>query len=88
MKMKAVLDEIKWYKNFFVKVVSYGNDSLYLSMLQEKLPSHFDKKKTAILVKDLKSAGLTKILWWCRKKADYDLSAKILLYALIRVIGY
>lgn len=88
MKMKAVLDEIKWYKNFFGKGVLYGNDSLYFSMLQEKLPNHFDKKRTAILVKDLKSSGVTKVLWWWRKKADYDLSAKILLYALIRVIGH
>lgn len=82
-KLKAILDEKKWYESFLRTEITDHYDILYRQELLSKFNLHFDKKVGMTIYHTLRKNRL-KIFSWLFQKKKFGISNKSLAFALVQ----
>lgn len=83
IKLKAIVEERKWYKDFLSRSVTNEYDSLYRKELITRFEQLFDKKVGLTICPSLRKNRLSFFFWLFQRKR-YNISYKAIAYALIQ----
>lgn len=83
IKLKAIVEERKWYKDFLSRSVTNEYDSLYRKELITRFEQRFDKKVGLTICPSLRKNRLSFFFWLFQRKR-YNISYKAIAYALIQ----
>lgn len=84
IKMRAIMEEEKWYKSFLEEKPTTELDMKYWKCINDILPHVFMKKKGLTIAKALKGNSLFRLIYWIKNRKKYDLTARILIYSLVQ----
>lgn len=83
IKIKAILEEKKWYTDYLRNEFDNEIDALYSSQMNEILLHYYEKKICNLIAIDIKKSKF-RFLWWLIYKKNYHLNMKAIAYALIQ----
>lgn len=86
MKIKALLIEMDWCRQFLTMVPTDVYDKMFRQMLLKQLPIMLNKNKGWTIGCDLRQHSIFRILHWWRLRKKYGLTGKVLFYALIQAM--
>ena len=87
IKLKAIIQEEIWYKNFLSTEINKNDivEYTYLLMLKKRLLSYISKKKIQTISSDLNDNGIIHLFKYWRHRKELELNYKILGYAVIEL---
>lgn len=90
IKLKAAILEEKWYKEFLTSKQTETNipEGTYRQMLIERLPRMMAKKRVYTIASDMANNGLHKAFTYWKKRNEYHLNIKLIVYAMIEALKY
>lgn len=88
MKLEATIREEKWYKSFLKKEPDANRitEHIYWNMAKSYLPSLIMKKRIYIIIGDIQHNGILCLLKYSRLRRRYNLSLKMIAYAVIETL--
>jgi len=86
LKMEAVKLEENWFKNFLSKTPQNEMDLITRNYIQKRLVWHIQKKKIAIISKDICNTGYMSVGKWFIRRKDFKISTNEIIYAFIESI--
>jgi len=84
-KLKAICGEMAWYEQFLRNVPQNEKDYKYWQCLKAQFSKYFARKKSLCLARDISSSFFKSIKWF-RKRKEYGLTNKMLLFAIYESI--
>lgn len=86
-KLDAIMQEEKWYNDFLVTPPSSNNEIeyIYWQTTVVRIPKFIAKRRAIVIAQDIKKNGLVKVFTYWLHKKNYNLSFKLIVYALIEV---
>lgn len=86
LKVKAIENEKKWYKEFLKEKPVDKLDHKYYQLCLNMIDLHFCKKYIHAISKDVSQHSLSRILYWSKKRKKYNLTIKMMIYIFIEAI--
>lgn len=82
LKMKAIMQEELWYSKFLYEKPLGEIDLKFWITLKKEFNRYFLKKKAFYITFDIKE-NVKNILFWLRRRKEYNLSLKLIIYSWI-----
>lgn len=86
IKMDAIEREKRWYKEFLREIPIEELEYKYYQLCLIMLKLHFQKKQIRTITIDITQNSIIHILYWLRQKKKYNISIKMIVYAILESI--
>lgn len=85
-KLKAINQEYEWKRKILSSSSDNRIDELYRKQLLCNLDRNIAKKKSLTLAKDLRKSLLSRFLYWCKHKSEFEINNKVMMSAFMQAI--